>query len=784
MPARDSIREGTGHPSWCQHPADASSRHPIASCGCADRSSCTTLASRDTGTPRYSEVVPGTSFALVRRLTCTFLSPLQGEGRGFESLSAHEERWLSREESRKSHEPPVPGPLAPGATGGPYSAGECSTGWRVAVGGRAARVHLSRRRTPADDADVHAFLIADVRGWTSFTQERGDEDGARLAARFAEVTRAVVEDHRGTGGRAPRRRGPGRVRLATLGDPRGRGPAAAVRRGDDRRSIAPAHRGDRARRRRGGARRGRLPRRRLERRRTALLARAKPARCSRAGRSSTSPAASTASGSPSAARLQLKGLDQPVHVVAVRSEHRDAAEAIAPFVRSTAPPPPHSGGRWSRPWSRSPWSPRWSPSRCSQGRGKLGDRSELDRRLDPESGEVTATMELEERPGSVAASADAVWVTNPDVGTVTRIDPNEQEVRDTIQVGENPTGIAVGVDAVWVVDSGGPSVSRISPDTNQVVDTIEVGNGPADIAVGEGSVWVTNRFDGTISRIDPDGGEVVKTIPVGLDPRGIAVGFGSVWVGLAGSNTVVRIDPADERGDEADRRRERAGVAGRERGRRVGREHPRRHRLADQPRHELGRGHGPGRETAPRVSRSWMGSCGWRTKRTGRSRGSSPVRRPAARMVIGSVPQGLAGVNGDLWVSVRGTATSHRGGTLRMVSAAARGVARPGGRLRPMSHGACCTCSGTVWSRSSRSVGPTPHSCPTWPPPYRRRPTAVERTPSSCAPGIRYSNGEVVAPSRLPPRSRTGFPSRHGRPLGPLRRARRGRGLRERASNV
>src|SRR4029453_5515434 len=47
------------------------------------------------------------------------------------------------------------------------------------------------------DADVHAFLIADVRGYTAFTQERGDEDAARLAGRFAQVTRSVVEDHRG-----------------------------------------------------------------------------------------------------------------------------------------------------------------------------------------------------------------------------------------------------------------------------------------------------------------------------------------------------------------------------------------------------------------------------------------------------------------------------------------------------------------------------------------------------------------------------------------------------------
>jgi class 3 adenylate cyclase len=35
------------------------------------------------------------------------------------------------------------------------------------------------------------FLIADVRGYTAFTQERGDEDAARLMGRFAQVTRSV-----------------------------------------------------------------------------------------------------------------------------------------------------------------------------------------------------------------------------------------------------------------------------------------------------------------------------------------------------------------------------------------------------------------------------------------------------------------------------------------------------------------------------------------------------------------------------------------------------------------
>jgi basic membrane protein A len=42
-----------------------------------------------------------------------------------------------------------------------------------------------------------SFLIADVRGYTRYTHERGDEDAARLAARFAELARTGIEQHGG-----------------------------------------------------------------------------------------------------------------------------------------------------------------------------------------------------------------------------------------------------------------------------------------------------------------------------------------------------------------------------------------------------------------------------------------------------------------------------------------------------------------------------------------------------------------------------------------------------------
>ena len=45
---------------------------------------------------------------------------------------------------------------------------------------------------------IKTFLVADVRGYTAFTQNRGDEAAASLATRFAELVRVKVEDGGGS----------------------------------------------------------------------------------------------------------------------------------------------------------------------------------------------------------------------------------------------------------------------------------------------------------------------------------------------------------------------------------------------------------------------------------------------------------------------------------------------------------------------------------------------------------------------------------------------------------
>jgi peptide/nickel transport system substrate-binding protein len=519
------------------------------------------------------------------------------------------------------------------------------------------------------DADVHAFLIADVRGYTAFTQERGDEDAGRLAGRFAQVTRSVVDANRGN---VLELRGD--EALVVFGSPRSaiRGAVALQQRFVEETIADPSlpltvgiglDAGE-AVAVEGGYRGG------------ALNVAARLCSLARAGEVLASREivhlALRVDGVRFTERGQaeLKGLNKPVHVVAVRSEDRDDALAIAPFVRSIAAPPRR---RWKAVAAVAALAVVAALVAVPLVTRDSGGDSEIEPNsigvLDPESGEVTATVGLDNRrPGSVAASSQAVWVTNPDVGSVTRIDANEQAIVDSIQVGENPTGIAVGFDAVWVVDSGGPTVSRISPDTNEVVgEPIGVGNGATGVAVGEGSVWVTNRFDGTVSRIDPNPGGEVETISVGLDPRGIAVGFGSVWVGLAGSNEVVQIDPQTNAVTQPISVGNAPGALA------VSEDavwvantlddtvmaiSPDTNSVVD----AIGVGDGP----------SWItvvqGTVWVANEAEGTLSSIDHGQTTADTTLIGSVPQGLAGVSGNLWVSVRGTASSHRGGTLRMLS--------------------------------------------------------------------------------------------------------------------
>jgi peptide/nickel transport system substrate-binding protein len=401
---------------------------------------------------------------------------------------------------------------------------------------------------------IRTFLIGDVRGYTLFTQERGDEAAAKLAARFALIAREVVEEH---GGAVIELRGD--EALAAFDSARQAILAAAraqdrfleeteadpslplpVGIGLDAGEAVPLESGYR-----GGA--------------LNLAARL----CGKAGpgeilaSQSVVHLAGKVEGVRYADRgdLHLKGLAEPVRVVRVISEEGDPAVGFRQFApgRKTRGPAPIRLAR------RHPIAAAIValglvaaavvPSTIALRGGGSGERIAGDAvaMIDLESGELEGSVPLEFRPGAVAISEGSVWVTLPDRGAVIEIDAETMNIIDTVSVGANPVGIAVGADSVWVANGGSSTVSRISPArNNEVVDTIEVPGAPAAIAVNDEGVWVADSVGDVVTPIDPETGEVLVSIAVGDQPIDLADDGGELWVANAASGSVSRVLGRDE----------------------------------------------------------------------------------------------------------------------------------------------------------------------------------------------------------------------------------------------
>jgi peptide/nickel transport system substrate-binding protein len=206
--------------------------------------------------------------------------------------------------------------------------------------------------------------------------------------------------------------------------------------------------------------------------------------------------------------------------------------------------------------------------------------------IDPD-GSPTTTLTVGARPVAAVAAAGSLWVANLDDRTVTRIDLSSRRIQQTIPIGGAPTALAATPDAVWVTDSTG-QISQIDPQYNRPVPTgqlsassllplgaawpmlpasgsiwivdpdgyvgqfapgtgrqtgsVDVGNEPSAVAAGAASLWVTNSADGTVTRVDPVT-LVATTIPVGHSPDAVAVNAAGVWVANAGDDALVRINP-------------------------------------------------------------------------------------------------------------------------------------------------------------------------------------------------------------------------------------------------
>ena len=527
---------------------------------------------------------------------------------------------------------------------------------------------------------IRTFLIADVRGYTLFTQERGDEAAAKLAARFASIARDGVEAR---GGQVIELRGD--EALAVFGSARQAIRAAVdlqasfvdetiadpslplmVGIGIDAGEAVPVE---------GGYRGG------------ALNLAARLCGHAAAGEVLASLEATHLARKVEGIRyldrgaVHLKGLAAPVPVVKVLPEGADPALRLAPFAPSKRPisrrhfPRSLVAGRrgviagvivalvaaalvpialtlrGSGPKGlgaigadsigmidlKSAAITRSIPAGNGSAGIALGpgavwvanSTNGTVSRIDPDSGAVVPIQVGDDPTGvAVDAATQTVWVTNGTDGTVSRIDARSGQV-STIQVGNGPAGVVIGLKGVWVANSLDDTVSFIDPSKSAAEAAIPVGGTPTGLTIDAGAVWVTNATDGTVSRIDPGPTPVVRAIPVGQGPTGIASGNGAVWVANSLSGSVSRIDPSTN------------AVA------------------ALIPVEK-----GPG-GIAAGGGAVWVADA-----YTASVFEIDPKTNQVTRTIdVGNAPQALASSAGSLWVSTQGAPTSHRGGTLIVADA-------------------------------------------------------------------------------------------------------------------
>jgi sugar lactone lactonase YvrE len=138
----------------------------------------------------------------------------------------------------------------------------------------------------------------------------------------------------------------------------------------------------------------------------------------------------------------------------------------------------------------------------------------IDGRVRPVSGDgrIGAPLDLPGPATAVAAGFDAIWVAariDGAQGQVLRIDPATGEITATLTVGNNPNGLAVGAGAVWVTGTDDDVVWRIDPGRGDGADrprargTVDVVGTPLGISASDDAVWVAVVEGGALQVIEP-----------------------------------------------------------------------------------------------------------------------------------------------------------------------------------------------------------------------------------------------------------------------------------------
>lgn len=425
--------------------------------------------------------------------------------------------------------------------------------------------------------DLRTFLIADIRGYTTYTRERGDEASAELVRRFSEIVQEVVTARDGfllelRGDEALVVFVSARKALRAAIELQDRFVAEqlplGVGIGLDAGEAIPV----------GGGYRG-----------SALNLAARLCASASGGETLASEtvihlAAKIDGISYVDARdLKVKGFDSSIRAVAVihserakghrpaegrKSAGRPTALALAAIAVAAVSGVTLGGFLLNQGGTSAPTT---NPSRPGLSTVSSGVESEAPTSstlaaatqdplalanlpllafYDGSSGELKGTTKLAGPRNISFFAGGSLWIlaNNQRALEFDRVDPDSHAITQRITVPLNePNGFTYDDDYIWVTDLSGPRVVRIDQRSG-FAQTYDFASDPSDTAsasdvtAGAGSVWLARQDIGQIVRMDAQSGEIQKRISV--DAWGMAYGGDAVWYWANGS--IGRIDPVTD----------------------------------------------------------------------------------------------------------------------------------------------------------------------------------------------------------------------------------------------
>jgi glutamine cyclotransferase len=142
----------------------------------------------------------------------------------------------------------------------------------------------------------------------------------------------------------------------------------------------------------------------------------------------------------------------------------------------------------------------------------------------------------------VSYDGQLIWFASGDL--MNALDPQSGEITRTIEV---PAHAGTAFDGTHLFQIGEAVIRKVDPATGKVVGTIPApgGSGDSGLTWAEGSLWVGEFRDRKIHQIDPETGRILRTILSDRFVTGVSWVNGELWHGTWEDNTseVRRIDP-------------------------------------------------------------------------------------------------------------------------------------------------------------------------------------------------------------------------------------------------